>query len=100
MPPGVHVLWAVAAAWLFGLQGLAFAQSVPPPVIAAQAYLLLDVASGQVIAAENADDRREPASLTKLMTAYLAMRRLPMQKKLTASEYDAILGRFLQRIRY
>ena len=48
------------------------AQPAPAPVIAAQAYLLLDVASGQVIAAENADERRDPASLTKLMTAYLA----------------------------
>ena len=85
MPPGVHVLWAVAAAWLFGLQGLAFAQSVPPPVIAAQAYLLLDVASGQVIAAENADERREPASLTKLMTAYLVFAAL-RDKSITPSQ--------------
>jgi len=72
MPPGARVLRGVAAAWLFALQSLALAQSVPPPVIAAQAYLLLDVASGQVIASENAEERREPASLTKLMTAYLA----------------------------
>jgi serine-type D-Ala-D-Ala carboxypeptidase (penicillin-binding protein 5/6) len=41
------------------------------PAISAPSYLLQDVASGQAIAAENADERREPASLTKLMTAYL-----------------------------
>jgi D-alanyl-D-alanine carboxypeptidase (penicillin-binding protein 5/6) len=45
--------------------------AVPPPAITAAAYLLVDVASGQAIVAENADERREPASLTKLMTAYL-----------------------------
>jgi D-alanyl-D-alanine carboxypeptidase (penicillin-binding protein 5/6) len=43
----------------------------PAPVIAAAAYLLHDNASGQSIVAQNADLRRDPASLTKLMTAYL-----------------------------
>jgi len=43
----------------------------PAPTIAAPAYLLLDFASGTAIVAQNADERREPASLTKLMTAYL-----------------------------
>ena len=58
--------------WLLAACAAALAQPAPAPAIAAQAYLLLDVASGQVIAAENADERRDPASLTKLMTAYLA----------------------------
>jgi D-alanyl-D-alanine carboxypeptidase (penicillin-binding protein 5/6) len=43
----------------------------PAPVIAAAAYVLHDNASGQAIVAQNADLRRDPASLTKLMTAYL-----------------------------
>ncbi|MDP3836380.1 MAG: D-alanyl-D-alanine carboxypeptidase family protein, partial [Hydrogenophaga sp.] len=43
----------------------------PAPEVAAKAYLLLDVTSGQVLAAKNADQPVEPASLTKLMTAYL-----------------------------
>jgi len=42
------------------------------PAIEAKAWLLLDVNSGQVLASRNANDRFEPASLTKLMTAYLA----------------------------
>jgi len=46
----------------------------PPPVIAAKAYLLVDTLSGQTLAAQNADEPREPASLTKLMTAYLVFR--------------------------
>ena len=56
---------------LLALPTLAFAQLTPPPV-AARAWLLLDVGSGQVLTAENPDQRIEPASLTKLMTAYLA----------------------------
>ena len=44
---------------------------VPPPGLTARAWLSLDVNSGQVIAAEGIDERVEPASLTKLMTAYL-----------------------------
>jgi D-alanyl-D-alanine carboxypeptidase (penicillin-binding protein 5/6) len=49
------------------------AQPAPPaPQIVAASWLLLDVTSGQTIAAQNADERRDPASLTKLMTAYLA----------------------------
>jgi serine-type D-Ala-D-Ala carboxypeptidase (penicillin-binding protein 5/6) len=47
------------------------AGAIVAPPIAAPAYLLTDVTSGQVIVAENADERRDPASLTKLMTAYL-----------------------------
>ena len=49
----------------------AFADAPPPPPIAARAWLLLDYQSGQTIAAHKADERIEPASLTKLMTAYL-----------------------------
>ena len=43
----------------------------PPPPIAAKAWLLLDFQSRQVIVTRNPDERVEPASLTKLMTAYL-----------------------------
>jgi serine-type D-Ala-D-Ala carboxypeptidase (penicillin-binding protein 5/6) len=58
---------------------------VPPPAIAAKAYVLVDVLSGQTLAAQNADERREPASLTKLMTAYLAFRALK-DKELVPSQ--------------
>jgi D-alanyl-D-alanine carboxypeptidase (penicillin-binding protein 5/6) len=59
--------------------------AVPPPVVGAPAYVLLDTASGQVLASENADARREPASLTKLMTAYLAFAAL-RDKAITATQ--------------
>jgi len=41
------------------------------PAIAARAYLLLDFNSGQLLGSHNPHERMEPASLTKLMTAYL-----------------------------
>ncbi|HVN33884.1 MAG TPA: D-alanyl-D-alanine carboxypeptidase family protein [Casimicrobiaceae bacterium] len=47
------------------------AAAMPPPAMGAPAYLLIDYASNQGIVGESADERREPASLTKLMTAYL-----------------------------
>lgn len=51
----------------------ASAQLTPPvPALEAKAWLLLDVNSGQVLTSQKADERFEPASLTKLMTAYLA----------------------------
>ena len=49
---------------------------IAAPAIAAASWLLVDVASGQTLAAANADERRDPASLTKLMTAYLVFEAL------------------------
>ncbi|MBX9705272.1 MAG: D-alanyl-D-alanine carboxypeptidase, partial [Gammaproteobacteria bacterium] len=47
-----------------------------PPDIDAKAYVLIDANSGKVLATSNADARRQPASLTKLMTIYIAFREL------------------------
>ena len=47
------------------------APAAPAVAVAAAAWLLTDVTSGQTLDAGNADARRDPASLTKLMTAYL-----------------------------
>jgi D-alanyl-D-alanine carboxypeptidase (penicillin-binding protein 5/6) len=60
---------------LLGLLALASAcagaQAQPAPQLAARAWLLADLTSGQVLAAEKADEPFPPASLTKLMTAYV-----------------------------
>lgn len=45
--------------------------TVPKPDLPIKAWLTLDVNSGQIIAAQNPDEQVEPASLTKLMTAFL-----------------------------
>jgi D-alanyl-D-alanine carboxypeptidase (penicillin-binding protein 5/6) len=49
----------------------ASAQVPQPPELAARQYILIDLASNQVLAERDADAQAEPASLTKLMTAYL-----------------------------
>ena len=59
---------------------LSFAQTLQPPEIAARNYLLVDVTANQVLAAKDADAVIEPASLTKLMTAYLVFDALRSQK--------------------
>ena len=48
----------------------AFSLVPAPPNLNAKAYLLIDFNSDQVLAESNADERIEPASLTKMMTAY------------------------------
>ena len=53
---------------------------IPAPPIAARSFLLFDAASGQVLASQAASERFEPASLTKLMTAYLVFDALKTNK--------------------
>ncbi len=50
---------------------LSWAQAPQPPEVAAKSYLLLDMTTQQVLAERNADTPSDPASLTKLMTAYV-----------------------------
>jgi serine-type D-Ala-D-Ala carboxypeptidase (penicillin-binding protein 5/6) len=68
---GLHVSFAVQA-------------QIPPlldaPEVAAKSYLLLDVTANQILASQNADSPIEPASLTKLMTAYLVFDALKAKK--------------------
>ncbi len=61
------------------------AQAPVPPEVAAKAYLLLDVQSDQVLAERQADVQADPASLTKLMTAWLVFDALKA-KKLTLEQ--------------
>ena len=68
------------------------AAAVPPPAVAAKSYLLVDVLSGQTLVAQNADEPREPASLTKLMTAYLVFSAL-REKQLVPSQMVTVSER-------
>lgn len=58
----------------------AIAQTPQPPEIAARSYLLLDVTADQILAQKDIDSPLEPASLTKLMTAYLVFDALRSKK--------------------
>jgi len=79
--------------FLMGLTGLFQAQAqVPqPPEIAARAYLLVDLTAQQVLTEFDADKPIEPASLTKLMTAYIVFdalksKKIALQQTLGVSE--------------
>jgi D-alanyl-D-alanine carboxypeptidase (penicillin-binding protein 5/6) len=70
--------------------GQVFAQAPQPPEIAARAYLLVDLSSQQVLAEREADAQFDPASLTKLMTAYLVFsaiqdKKLSLEQRLPVS---------------
>ena len=67
------------------------AQMPQPPEVAAKAYLLIDVTANQILAAKDPDMAVEPASLTKLMTAYLVFdalksRKIDLKQTLPVSE--------------
>ena len=68
----------------------AHAQAPLPPEIAARQYILIDLNSNQVLAERDADAQAEPASLTKLMTAYLVFnairdKKLALEQRLPVS---------------
>jgi D-alanyl-D-alanine carboxypeptidase (penicillin-binding protein 5/6) len=63
----------------------AHAAAPPPPPIVARSWLVGDLTSAQVLAAEKADERMEPASLTKMMSAYVVFGAL-RDKKLTLEQ--------------
>ncbi len=67
------------------------ANDVPAPQVSARAFILYDAMSGQVLASQAAGDRFEPASLTKVMTAYLTFQalkdgKLKLEQTLPVSE--------------
>jgi D-alanyl-D-alanine carboxypeptidase (penicillin-binding protein 5/6) len=72
--PAVVLMLAAAA---LPLAARASAAPVPaPPAVNARAWVLVDYNTGRVLAQQRADDREEPASLTKLMTAYVVFQAL------------------------
>jgi serine-type D-Ala-D-Ala carboxypeptidase (penicillin-binding protein 5/6) len=67
----------------------AHAQALQPPEIAARQYVLLDLTTGQTLAERDADAATDPASLTKLMTAYIVFTAL-RDKKLALEQPTAV----------
>jgi D-alanyl-D-alanine carboxypeptidase (penicillin-binding protein 5/6) len=70
---------------ILGLAHAARAEAPQPPEVAARAYLVFDITTNQVLAAREPDLPVEPASLTKLMSAYLVFQALK-DKKLTLEQ--------------
>jgi serine-type D-Ala-D-Ala carboxypeptidase (penicillin-binding protein 5/6) len=86
-----RVFQAVAGVLFMVLSVAVHAQMPQPPEVAAKAYLLVDMTANQVLAAKDTDMAVEPASLTKLMTAYLVFdalraKKLTLQQALPVSE--------------
>ncbi len=73
------------------LAGASLAQAPQPPEVAAKSYLLLDLNSNQTLAERDADAPSDPASLTKLMSAYVVFtairdKKLALEQKLPVSK--------------
>jgi D-alanyl-D-alanine carboxypeptidase (penicillin-binding protein 5/6) len=84
-------LRAFFTATLVACAGIASAQSLPPPEVAAKSYIVVDLTTHQTLAERNADAPSDPASLTKLMTAYVVFqalrdKKLALEQKLPVSK--------------
>jgi D-alanyl-D-alanine carboxypeptidase (penicillin-binding protein 5/6) len=87
-----HPLLLIHAVWLFLFAAAARPADIPPPPeMAVKAYVLIDAANGVRLAGEDDEAKIEPASLTKLMSAYLVFEalkggKLKLDQELTPSD--------------
>jgi serine-type D-Ala-D-Ala carboxypeptidase (penicillin-binding protein 5/6) len=81
----LFVATSVATSTMVAAQTPTIVSDIPAPPIAARSFVLFDVGSNQILAGLASSDRFEPASLTKLMTAYLVFDALK-NKKLTLTQ--------------
>jgi D-alanyl-D-alanine carboxypeptidase (penicillin-binding protein 5/6) len=65
------------------------------PELDARSWILIDARTGEALASSDPNRRLPMASTTKMMTAYLAMKRLPMSRLVSAADYQAIPGESL-----
>lgn len=75
-----------------GAQGLARIQAGRPPEQLGQASLIMDLLSGTVVFQRNARQRVAPASLTKVMTAVVALERTKLDQEITIATEDQVEG--------
>lgn len=97
LPVSFSLTRALALGITLTASAAAFAQ-VPPPAVNARSWMLVDATSNQILASNNADARVEPASLTKLMTAYLVFdalqtKKITMEQTVLPSEAVRRVGR-------
>ncbi|MDF1528402.1 MAG: D-alanyl-D-alanine carboxypeptidase [Sedimenticola sp.] len=72
-----NLLLPILLACLFFTVNATAATPVPaPPTVAGTGHLLIDYDSGRILAEQNSDQILEPASLTKIMTAYVVLREI------------------------
>ena len=85
----------IVAALLAGVP----AATAKPPQLEARAWALIDAGSGEVLASHAASRQLPVASTTKLMTAYVALHELPLDRIVRAAPYDAEYGESLLGVR-
>lgn len=78
--PACRTLVATALAACLPVVSVGALAQVAPPAVQAHAWVLVDATSNQTLASSNADERVEPASLTKLLTTYLVFAALRDKK--------------------
>jgi D-alanyl-D-alanine carboxypeptidase (penicillin-binding protein 5/6) len=90
---------ALLAALLAALCLVTAAPAAEKPRPEARAWTLIDARTGAVLTSHAAARRLPIASTTKLMTAYVAMREMPLDKMVQAAPYDPIYGESLLGLR-
>jgi D-alanyl-D-alanine carboxypeptidase (penicillin-binding protein 5/6) len=103
-PTGTRPRGRLARRWLIALPlvfavivapGPPYATAASPPTPDAAAWILVDPSDRATLASGAPDERRAIASATKLMTAYLALRELPLDRELIAPGYEPVTGESL-----
>jgi D-alanyl-D-alanine carboxypeptidase (penicillin-binding protein 5/6) len=94
-----RVAGALLACLLILLGATPVAAGAAGPPVDARAWALVDARGGEVLASHAAGRRLPIASTTKLMTAYVALRELPLDRVVRAAPYDAIYGESLLELR-
>ena len=94
-------IWLAALVALALVPATAWGSDDPPtpPELSARQWILLDTADRARLAGHEVSTSNAMASTTKLMTAYLALRKLPLDKRLTAPPYSPIPGESLLGLR-
>jgi len=93
--------WRAAVLLLLGLLAAGLVASpaqAAPPQLEARAWALIEARTGDVLASHAARRRLPVASTTKLMTAYVSLRELPLGQLVETRPYDSIFGESLLEV--
>ena len=74
-------------------------QPTPGPPVEARSWGLIDGRTGEVLISHAGNERLPIASTTKLMTAYVAMKEMPLDRVVRAADYEAEYGESLMNLR-
>jgi D-alanyl-D-alanine carboxypeptidase (penicillin-binding protein 5/6) len=95
----VALLAALAACSLWLCSAALAAPATPGPPVEARSWGLIDGRTGEVLLSHAGNRRLPIASTTKLMTAYVALKEMPLDKIVRAAPYEAEFGESLMGLR-